>query len=230
MMARSISRPHGQRGVSLIFALITLVSLMLAAIALVRSVDSGSKILGNIGFQQDTTATADIAVAEATAWLTNATSDLTVSSGATKTSPADSRTGFYARVIEPLDATGQQMTSAAQLTTRQLIDWDLDSCAYASGTSPAGCSIIPHDVTSGTSKGTMARYVILRLCSADGASGTCSVPPTGGAASGSSKDECEVGNEKCTRLGSSSGQYYRIIVRVVGARDTTSFTETIVQY
>ena len=216
--------PPRQRGASLVFALIALVSLMLAAIALVRSVNSGSQILGNIGFQQDATATAEIGTSAAITWLTTSGADLTVSSTAVYSAAANVRSGYYANAKDPLDATGQQMTSAAEVSTRQLIDWDLDGCDYTSE-GFAGCTIIPHDVDAST------RYVILRLCGADGAasSGSCSQPLTGSSAGGAARGSCDAGNDECKRSGSASGQYYRIVVRVVGARGTTSFTETIVQ-
>ncbi|MDE2402936.1 MAG: hypothetical protein KGL90_14855 [Burkholderiales bacterium] len=222
---------QSQRGASLLFALITLVALMLAAVALVRSVNSGSMILGNIGFQQDATASAELATRAAISWLTTSGADLTVSSTATAGSAAVDRTGFYANAKDPLDATGQQLTSAADVATRQLVDWDLDGkCAYAG----AGlCTIIPHDVDmsgTGASAGTTAKYVILRLCKADGAmsSDSCSQPLTGGSSGGVARGACSV--RDCDRLGTASGQYFRIVVRVQGARGTTSVTETIVQY
>jgi hypothetical protein len=51
-------RIQQQRGSALIFALMTLVALMLAAVALVRSVDTSSRVLGNLGFKQEATAAA----------------------------------------------------------------------------------------------------------------------------------------------------------------------------
>ena len=47
-------RRRAARGASLVFAMITVVALSLAAVALVRSVDTGLNILGNLGFKQDT--------------------------------------------------------------------------------------------------------------------------------------------------------------------------------
>ena len=44
-----------QRGVSLLFALMALAAMLLAAVALVRSVDSGALVLGNLGFKQEAT-------------------------------------------------------------------------------------------------------------------------------------------------------------------------------
>lgn len=221
-----------QRGVSLIFALIALVALLVASIALVRSVGSGSQVLGNIAFQQDTIAAADLAMAEASAYILNATTDLTASSGAVSGGAASTRSGFYANTQDTLDVTGQQLSS---LTTRQLVDWDMDGCKYATVGSYATCNIFPHDVdmSGAASSTTTARYVIFRLCAADGAmSGTscAKASASNSQEGGSNKGECSVENDGCNRLGSSSSAYYRIVVRVVGARGTTSFTETIVQF
>lgn len=228
-MTGRLTPPSRQRGVSLIFALITLVSLMLAAIALVRSVDSGGKILGNIGFQQDATANADLGVSAATTWLSAQSQAVLSTTGA-------SGTGYYANTREPFDATGQQLTSASDAATRQLVDWDLDGACtgYATGTVASGsCSLVPRDVDvsgASVSAGTTVRYVILRLCSADGSAstGTCSQPLSGSSSGGAGRTSCSQGD--CDRLGSSYGQYYRIVVRVVGSRGTSSFTETVVQF
>lgn len=220
-----------QRGVSLIFALITLVSLLLASIALVRSVSSGSQVLGNIAFQQDTIAAADLATAQATAYISAATSDLTTSSSVANSGTASARSGFYANAQDTLDVTGQQLTSA----TRQLVDWDLDGCGYATAGTYATCNIIPHDVdmSGASSSSTTARYVILRLCAGDGAmtSTTCAkASATNSTEGGSNRGECSGENNNCVNIGSTTVAYYRIVVRVLGARGTTSFTETIVQF
>jgi hypothetical protein len=50
---------RSQRGVSLLFALLALAAMLLAAVGLVRSVDSGARVLGNLGFKQAATAAAD---------------------------------------------------------------------------------------------------------------------------------------------------------------------------
>ena len=67
--AGRILRRQAQRGVTLMFALITLVALLFATLALVRSVDTGTILMGNIGFKQDATATADQATKASITWL-----------------------------------------------------------------------------------------------------------------------------------------------------------------
>lgn len=65
-----------QRGVVLFFALIALVVMSLAAVALIRSVDTNTMIAGNLGFKQSATASADSGVETAITWIgTQATLD-----------------------------------------------------------------------------------------------------------------------------------------------------------
>ena len=58
-----------ERGVVLIIALIVLVAMTLAALALVRSVDTSNLIAGNLAFQQAATQSGDLGVENAAAWL-----------------------------------------------------------------------------------------------------------------------------------------------------------------
>lgn len=207
-----------QRGASLLFALITLVSLMVAAIALVRSVDTGILVLGNIGLQQDATVNADQGTRAALTAL---------AARADRTADGTEGSGFYATAREGLDATGQQSTAS----TRTLIDWDGDNCAYASSGSFAACDVEPATV-SGLSlpAGTTVRYVVLRQCQNTGAVATanCAAPLESGSDGG--LDRSHLTYSSPTRPGSSTGVFYRVVVRVAAARGTTSFTETIVQF
>jgi type IV pilus assembly protein PilX len=60
---RAIAHPRGyatkQRGVVLFFALVALVVMSLAAVALIRSVDTSTMIAGNLAFKQASTTSAD---------------------------------------------------------------------------------------------------------------------------------------------------------------------------
>ena len=62
-------RPARQDGAVLVVAIIVMVVMMLASIALVRSVDTGNLIAGNLAFQRSATHSADAAVEAAIAWL-----------------------------------------------------------------------------------------------------------------------------------------------------------------
>ena len=60
---------HAEKGVVLFIALIALVVMSLAAVALIRSVDTNTLIAGNLGFKQSATVSADSGVETAITWL-----------------------------------------------------------------------------------------------------------------------------------------------------------------
>lgn len=67
---RKLRNVHArQEGVVLFIALIALVTIMLAAVALVRSVDTSSLIAGNIAFRRAATSSSDSGLEAAIAWL-----------------------------------------------------------------------------------------------------------------------------------------------------------------
>ena len=229
---RSLPRRQAQRGVTLLFALVTLVALLFATLALVRSVDTSTILMGNIAFKQDATATADQATRQAVAYLTGHSSVLNTD---------DTANGYYASTQElkadgttalpPVDVTGQQLAST---NNRQLVDWDGDTCGYASTSSYAsnGCSIAAVAATATTGNPNSAKYVVFRLCSMAGDfslptyTGMCAKPLKSSTTAASKRGELNYADSE--RFSGASGPYYRIVVRVQGARNTTSFTETIV--
>jgi type IV pilus assembly protein PilX len=222
------SRRPAQRGATLLFALLTLVALLLAGLALVRSIDTGAVLLGNIGFKQDATVTADQATGPALAWLTSNYASL--STDAPSNGYYASSEDVSASSTTPLDVTGQQMASTA---TRQLIDWDGNSCAAAPAGSYSACVLTPTTYSGGSSPDTV-KYVIFRLCSASGDytsssyTGTCATPVNSSGPSSPKKGELNYSDSE--RFTGDSSPYYRVVVRVLGARNTTSFTESIVHF
>lgn len=61
--------PGRQRGVVLFIALIVLVAMTLAGVAMVRSVDTGNIVAGNLAFRQQTVIAGDGGIQAAFAWL-----------------------------------------------------------------------------------------------------------------------------------------------------------------
>lgn len=64
--ARSMSR---QRGVVLFFALVALLAMSLAAVALIRSVDTSTLIAGNLSFKRAATSSGDTGIEAAITWM-----------------------------------------------------------------------------------------------------------------------------------------------------------------
>ena len=101
----ALRRAGAQRGLSLLFALLALVALSLAAVGLVRSVGNGSLVVGNLGFKLDATATSDRGAELAITWLQNNVSGVTLDNDVTAS-------GYYATSTDALDPTGRN-TSAS---------------------------------------------------------------------------------------------------------------------
>jgi len=232
---RHAVRRQAQRGVTLLFALIALVVLLLATLALIRSVDTSTLLMGNLGFKQDATVSADQATKVALAWISSHGTVLNSDSLTTGQGQ-----GYYASTKEynadntllgkPVDATGQQVSDTLN---RQLVDWTADDCSNVTDYPAKLCSrkVDAANITGPNS----ARYIIFRLCSqpgdyaGSGYTGTCAKWTTSGSTVDGGKGAANYANGGGSAMASAS-PYYRIVVRVQGARNTTSFTETIVHY
>lgn len=209
---------RAQAGIVLIFALIALMVLALAAVSVVRSIDTGVQVVGNVGFKQDTTATSDLIANEAVTWLSARVAGPDLDSN-------DPASGYYASSLDALDPTG----NAGMDANRALVDWGSDGCKFAQAGSFSTC--VKAGPTLERSQNT-GQWVITRLCKSAGSAGTqgnsCAVPL--------SKQSVQSGGGEAkygaaTRFTpSSGGPYYRIIVRNAGARGTVSFTETLVYF
>jgi type IV pilus assembly protein PilX len=207
-----------QQGVSLLFALLALAAMSLAAVALVRSVDSGSLVIGNLAFKQDATRAADVAAESARTWLATPGRNLTVDTPAA---------GYYATSQNTLDPTGRLTSAANRLA---VVNWDSDSCGCVGST----CSTCTHTPSAtfnvGSGSGAVrASYVITRLCPSDGAvtgANACAQPAnlrTSNRKDHSTQDQAN----QTLEPPATAAPYYRVVVRTVGGRNSVSFTETI---
>jgi type IV pilus assembly protein PilX len=208
-----------QRGMSLLFSLLALAALSLAAVALVRSVNTSSQVIGNLGFKQDATSAGSRATERAITWIVENPTLLDADNAAA---------GYYATALDAMDPTGGTTTVAKPLG---LIRWDINWCAQFPSDSYTACSLLPKEVTP-IVDGNNSHYLISRLCQTTGPqSGTnvCAKPAGASLTDAVQRGEVRVGTElRPTKL--STSPYYRIIVRTVGARNTVSFTETIVHF
>ncbi|MBA3996204.1 MAG: hypothetical protein C0466_03400 [Candidatus Accumulibacter sp.] len=224
-----------QQGLTLIIVLIALVSLSLAAVALIRSVDTASLVLGNLGFKQGTTSTADRSAETASAWLLNklnsSPTDLYDSRCVSGCATQDSTTAYYATSLDALDISGHSTAA-----TRVLLDWDGNGCAYAASGSYAGCLKVSPAVSA---NGFTTNYVVARMCKTTGdpnaSSNNCAQPTSAGSANLQiNKGETKYGGTTMLKGGGGGSggilnpQMFRIIVRSKGPRNTVSYTETFV--
>jgi hypothetical protein len=216
-----------EAGASLLFALITLTALALAATALVRSVDTGAIVLGNLSAKKATTIVADRTTQMAINYLVG-------KGGEANRFNDEPGMGYYSSAKDDYDMTGFGGTD----TTRKLVNWDVDgSCAYATAGGVCDSSTRPNDdilfeTIDPNLRGYEARWLITRLCTTAGVShldavnNSCAQPPKAGHLT-----DPGAGNKDYTAIQQTQNApvpFYRIVVRVKGPRNALTYTETIV--
>ncbi len=193
-----------QKGLALVIALIVLVAMSLAGIALVRSVDTGVLIAGNLAFRQGATTAGDAGVEAARAWLLGNGTLLSTNS-------ADD--GYYATSQDALDLTGNRTPD----NTGDDVRW-----AGATGMSDPKC-------LSADTAGNTVCYIIHRLCNGEGAldAATCSTQQTeqGGSSIGISRQMATYQQPSWKQVATLA--YYRVTVRIAGPRNNVSFIQAL---
>jgi type IV pilus assembly protein PilX len=211
-----VRRLSRQRGITLFFVLIALVLLSLAAVGLIRMVDTGNLVVGNVAFKQSTTAASDRAAEAAITWLQDNIGGPTLFNN-------NEAFGYYASSLTALDVTGKSSVS-----TRALVDWKNDDCAYAASGSYATCF---DPAPAFSANGYTSRYLITRMCNTVGDPNSTSngcAKPVATSNEPAKKGELKYGEDK--RFGTPGGPYYRVVVRSEGPRNTVSYTETYVHF
>jgi type IV pilus assembly protein PilX len=195
-----------QRGLALVVALIILVVMSLAGVAMVRSIDTGILVAGNLAFRQGSAHAGQRGIEEARHWLTNHSAELA------DDHPAD---GYYSSSQDVLDLTGNLTPS----TTADDVKW-----GSAAGMSTPKC--MPEDEGKNT-----VCFIIHRLCSTSGIeldSSQCTTRETvaGGSSLGALR---QMGTYQQGAPASVNAYgYYRVTVRTSGPRNTVSFLQALV--
>ncbi|MES1981475.1 MAG: hypothetical protein V4443_03255 [Pseudomonadota bacterium] len=204
-----------QKGVVLVIALVVLVAMLLAGIALVRSVDTANVIAGNLAFQQAATHSADIGIEAAIAWLESHQTSLTTDCQA----PTGSTPCAYAAA--GLNSSPGNGVSWNDYWIANDIDHQAVQVNFASNGSPT--SAVGGTTTTSDASGNSVLYVIHRMCSTVGAPaiGVCAFRPpvcdtTSGLDSGAT---CWTAPRQVN---------YRITVKVTGPRNTVSYVQSLV--
>jgi Tfp pilus assembly protein PilX len=190
--------PARQRGVVLLITLIILLTMLLASIALVRSVDTTNVVAGNVSFHQAATHSGDAGVEAAIAWLES-------QNGGGNLFNHNFAMGYSAVRQDP--APGQS--------------WDDFWNAVLAAQSVTINGGAPD------AAGNTVSYAITRMCNAVGdpaaVNTDCSVSVvTSNNAGANSQGAAQVG------LLYSTQYYYRITSRITGPRNTVSYVQAIV--
>ncbi len=187
-----------QTGVIMVVTLIVLVAMTLAAIALVRSVDTTNVIAGNLAFKQATVNSTDQATEIATAWLEQQNSGNALWSA---------NPGFGYTPFEQQPAAG--------------VSWD---SYWNTNIVPGGLAVCINSCNADASGNTVS-YTINRLCNAAGAPSdvgvNCAFSPSSYILNSSQGSGTVV-------LNSANLEYYRITIRVAGPRNSVSYAQSVV--
>jgi type IV pilus assembly protein PilX len=194
-----------QRGAILFMALIALVTLMLAAVALTRSVDTSTVIAGNIAFRQAATVSADGGVESAIAWMAKIQQDNIDRDAFTDATHPFNKTaaasGYYANVDPALSLT-----------------------ATSTWTDDASAKVLPSPDASGNS----VRYIVQRMCrKTAGVNDQLLVEADCLFSDGKEDND---GHKDGDPLPSKGGKQplNRVTVRVTGPRDTVSYIQAFI--
>lgn len=210
-LVHAISRvDRRQSGIVLLIALIALVAISLAGVALMRSVDTGLVVAGNLAFRQTSVQIADAGTEQAIAWLAANSGSLD-----SDAKPA----GYYASRMDMCDLTG------ATPSTEDDAVWD------PQGTSNSGCNITAAAVgSSSLADGYTASYVIHRMCDSPGSPNAIQCSRLQSPAGSDSNSTKAGGSYGQTPLSGPSQIYYRITTRVDGPRNTSAMIQTVVAF
>jgi len=184
----------GQAGLALPIALIMLVAMILAALALFRSVDTATMVAGNLSYKQRTVHAADEGTRAAYVWLQDKAAS----------APAD------------LNNTN---TGAGYYSSQHANDpgWNPVTEWPSSGAVTLGAD----------SGGNSASYVIHRLCSQPGLAHN---EGTNRCASFTGGANVSTGGSLASDAPDFKGTtyiYFRVTTKVVGPRNSTSYTQTL---
>jgi type IV pilus assembly protein PilX len=248
----TLNAPHKQRGVVLLIALIMMVAMTLAAIGMMRSVDTGSVIAGNMAFKKATLSASDAGMSAAfnalmsvansnngydkqilnfnngNACPANATALGTGAAGTAGCTLVGGGTvvfpGYFSTPVSPCEVPGQSVgnVNAVVCTATQSQWWT----TYNWNSAP---SITVTDPNNGGTIATV-NYVIHRMCQLANAAptlaATVSTAPPGTQLCQSYVEPPACHTNPCPP--NITLYFYRITTRSVGVRNSVTYTQSLV--
>lgn len=206
---------HNQNGVVLFIALVALVVMSIAAAALIRNVDTNTKIAGNLSFKQSALISSDRGVEAAMAWI-----QTTANVDVNNLNTSSSANGYYA-VYGDLDINAAT-TPALNLDDPSVLK---DNSVWANYSVPATGT----GITSGQeddSKNTIS-YIIERMCTAElaPANDVNNKCLFGESDPGGGSKVVKTAEGGGAIINSSASPIYRVTVRVTGPQNTQVYSQ-----
>jgi len=203
----SLPTRRRERGVTLFIALIVLVAMTMAAVAMMRSVDTATIVAGNIGFRQSAVNAADQGVQSAYAWLG-------ANVGGAAISNDNAAQGYFSSV-----AAGEAP------------DWYTNSTTWSNAfTLPLTC---PATGANTDCAGNTVSYVIHRMCpvancapnaTCGGITNVCGQTLSSTAVSGEGVDQSAP-----NFFTTPPATHYRVTVRSIGPRASVAYVQTMLR-
>ncbi|MDP2247590.1 MAG: hypothetical protein Q8J65_05615 [Nitrosomonadales bacterium] len=204
-----------QRGVVLFIALVALLVMSLAAVALIRSVDTNTMIAGNLALRQSALASSDRGAETAMNWL-----EAKALAGLAQLDGNNAAEGYYATYYPTIDANGDGVINQKDdiLFAKSLVD---------------NSGIVD---TANDGQGNAIRYIVQRMClnpkppaniddKADPDYNKCML---GEPEIGTSSKKVKPGPGAGAIVDTSQSPIYRVTVKVTGPKNTVSYTQTYV--
>jgi type IV pilus assembly protein PilX len=206
---------HNQNGVVLFIALVALVVMSIAAAALIRNVDTNTKIAGNLSFKQSALISSDRGVEAAMAWI-----QTTANVDVNNLNTSSSANGYYA-IYGDLDI-NPATTPALNLDDPAVLK---DNSVWANYSVPATGT----GITGGQendSKNTI-NYIIERMCTAElaPANDVNNKCLFGESDPGGGSKGVKTAEQAGAIINSSASPIYRVTVRVTGPQNTQVFSQ-----
>jgi type IV pilus assembly protein PilX len=214
------TRPHvlpsaQQRGVVLFIALIALVAMSLAAVALIRSVDTSTMIAGNLAFKQTATSSGDSGPEGAIAWLANTASMNTSDPRVDPLHPFNNdnlASGYYSSINEaaPLDLFATTTWATSAPATGSLYDAQGNEYYDIAHTKPTGNTV---------------RYLIQRMCRTPNQMLSETDCLFGGTPDVGSPMGVDTKYQAPPIANLAGSPIYRVTARVIGPKNTVSYIQ-----
>lgn len=212
-----------QAGVVLFFALLALAVMSIAAVALIRSVDTNALLAGNLVFRQSANTTTNVALEVITESITKSVN----LSASTANHPSQ---GYYANCSQFDNQPDAQICDGARLTT---VTWDNANSALAPNQTDGN-----DEIHNGIDRqGNEIRYVVERMCNysqaelnagnalSDASRCMMASSPSVGQKCSHNRNNLEL-FKQC--IANSDSPLYRVTLRINGPKNTVTFMQSFI--
>ncbi|MFA7399683.1 MAG: hypothetical protein WCZ98_04290 [Sideroxydans sp.] len=193
-----------QKGVVLLITLIMLVAMTLAAIALMRSVDTTNLVAGNLSFQQSALHTADGGTEEAIAYLYTIP-DLMCNGTGVGVNCVAGYKSFHQPALEPPSAG---------------VTWESYWNAMVNGPGVVALVNVP--------TGYSGAFIIEAMCASAGKVNCTTATTTSSTTTPQGQDMGSQSRAFITNTTTTNANYYRITTRVEGPRNSVGYVQALI--